>query len=97
MGTDTVANWRHAAAYVDRILKGANPANTPVEQLHRFQLIINLKTAKALTPQVFQIGDDKDALAHGARFRNSARQARLKRQSISKSSRSAIAPPSPGG
>lgn len=48
VGADMRDLWRHLAVYVDKILKGANPAETPVEQPTKFALIINLKTAKAL-------------------------------------------------
>jgi putative ABC transport system substrate-binding protein len=47
-GPDIVAAFHHAAYYVDKILKGAKPANLPVEQPTQFELVINLKTAKAL-------------------------------------------------
>jgi len=47
-GTDTIASNRRAAAYVDRILKGEKPADLPVQAPNKYELVINLKTAKAL-------------------------------------------------
>ncbi|HKD36534.1 MAG TPA: ABC transporter substrate binding protein [Pirellulales bacterium] len=47
-GVDRVENYRRAAIFVDKILKGARPAELPVEFPTKVQLIVNLKTAKAL-------------------------------------------------
>jgi putative ABC transport system substrate-binding protein len=47
-GPDLVAVWRRAAVFVDRILRGAKPADLPVEQPTKYELVINFKTAKAL-------------------------------------------------
>jgi len=47
-GTDQRDSFRRAAIYVDKILKGAKPANLPVEQARKFELIVNMKAAKRL-------------------------------------------------
>jgi putative tryptophan/tyrosine transport system substrate-binding protein len=47
-GPDRVAFFRRSGSYVDRILRGANPADLPVQLPVKFEMIVNLKTAKAL-------------------------------------------------
>ena len=61
-GSNVADTFRRTATYVDEILKGAKPANLPVEQPTRFEFVINLKTAKALgltIPQTLLVAADE--------------------------------------
>jgi putative tryptophan/tyrosine transport system substrate-binding protein len=47
-GVDLIDLWRLSASYVDRILRGTNPADLPVQAPTKYETVVNLKTAKAL-------------------------------------------------
>ena len=61
-GTDVTEVFRRAAAYVDRIFKGTSPGELPIQALNKYELVINLKTAKALgldvPPQLLACADE---------------------------------------
>ena len=61
-GPDTMDIFRRSASYIDRILKGASPADLPVQQPTKFELSVNLKSAQALgltvPPTVLALADE---------------------------------------
>ena len=61
-GPNTPGLWRHSTAFVEKILKGAKPADLPVEQPTQFELVVNLKTARAIgitLPQTIIVRADR--------------------------------------
>jgi ABC-type uncharacterized transport system substrate-binding protein len=61
-GVDLADPWRQAASYIDRVLKGANPGELPVQQPTKFELVINRETVEALgiaVPQTLLLSADE--------------------------------------
>ncbi len=62
MAVNTAEEFRRAATYVDRILRGANPGELPVQAPNKFEFVVNLKTAKALgltiSPTLLALADE---------------------------------------
>ena len=61
-GTDTIQVWRQTASYVDRILRGAKPGDLPVQFPTKFELVVNVKTARTLgltIPESFLLRADE--------------------------------------
>jgi putative ABC transport system substrate-binding protein len=61
-GVDRVDIWRRVASYVDRILRGTKPGDLPVQFPTKFEMVLNLKTAKALglaVPQLIRLRADE--------------------------------------
>jgi len=54
LGADIIEIWRRAAVFVDRILKGASPADLSLEQPSKFELVINFKVAKSIGLTILQ-------------------------------------------
>jgi putative ABC transport system substrate-binding protein len=69
-GVDQVDTWRRTASYVDRILRGAKPAELPVQLPTKFEMVVNLKTAKALglaVPPSILLRADEQLLVSGSK------------------------------
>jgi putative ABC transport system substrate-binding protein len=70
-GQDSEDNWRRAASYVDRILRGAKPSELPVQLPTKFEMVVNLKTAKALgltVPQSILLRAEGDRMIRRREF-----------------------------